>query len=301
MNLRAPTLDDAPELAALFREFAHAYGSDHESQTEIEGWFTNPGLDLGRDARVALAGDEIVGYVDAGAADGPQGIAVYIDLRFHPEHPETIGSLFDFAEPRAQEMVKPGGKVRTWTKEAATALTAQIEQRGFTFENYSFRMGMSLDRDLEEPEWPENIGLRPFDRGDTALVYEVIQEALDDEPDHVRDPYDEWVHWAFHEPFDPELWFPAFDGGELAGISLCRPERGEDPDCGWVQVLGVRRRWRRRGLGRALLLHSLGELRARGKTRAGLRVHAENAGAVQLYERVGMSVLRTSLWYGRRF
>jgi ribosomal protein S18 acetylase RimI-like enzyme len=55
----------------------------------------------------------------------------------------------------------------------------------------------------------------------------------------------------------------------------------------------VRVPWRRRGLGEALLRSAFDALHARGFRRAGLGVDAENAtGAVALYERAGMHVVR---------
>jgi ribosomal protein S18 acetylase RimI-like enzyme len=58
-----------------------------------------------------------------------------------------------------------------------------------------------------------------------------------------------------------------------------------------VGALGVRRRWRGRGYGRALLLHTFREFRRRGMTRATLGVDAANpTGATRLYESVGMHV-----------
>lgn len=69
--------------------------------------------------------------------------------------------------------------------------------------------------------------------------------------------------------------------------------RSGDPTWGWVGTLGVRRPWRRRGLGLALLQHAFGEFRRRGMSRAGLDVDAENTtGAVALYEHAGMHVER---------
>jgi ribosomal protein S18 acetylase RimI-like enzyme len=62
-----------------------------------------------------------------------------------------------------------------------------------------------------------------------------------------------------------------------------------------VNVLGVRRPWRRRGLALALLLHSFHELEARGMDRVALGVDAESlTGAVRLYEKAGMRVVRQS-------
>ncbi len=58
---------------------------------------------------------------------------------------------------------------------------------------------------------------------------------------------------------------------------------------GWVGSLSVRRPWRRRGLGLALLLHSFHALQERGKARVGLGVDAQNlTGATRLYEKAGM-------------
>jgi ribosomal protein S18 acetylase RimI-like enzyme len=67
---------------------------------------------------------------------------------------------------------------------------------------------------------------------------------------------------------------------------------------GYVGSLGVRRAWRGRGYGRALLLHSFREFRRRGMTRATLGVDAANpTGATHLYESVGMHVdLEAVVW-----
>ena len=126
----------------------------------------------------------------------------------------------------------------------------------------------------------------------TALERQVGVTAADQ---HESTPltYEEWRHWSFGGAFDADLWFLAEDGSELAGILIARPERGGDDTLGWISVLGVRRPWRRRGLGRALLLHAFGELRRRGKLRAGLGVDgASPTGAVRLYENAGMRVVR---------
>ena len=60
---------------------------------------------------------------------------------------------------------------------------------------------------------------------------------------------------------------------------------------GWVNILGVRRPWRKRGIGVALLEHSFGEFYRRGILKAGLGVDAESlTGALRLYEKAGMHV-----------
>ena len=68
-----------------------------------------------------------------------------------------------------------------------------------------------------------------------------------------------------------------------------------------IGILGVRKHWRGRGLGRALLLQGFGALYGRGKRVVGLMVDAGNeTGAVQLYESAGMRVASREDVYERR-
>ncbi len=76
-------------------------------------------------------------------------------------------------------------------------------------------------------------------------------------------------------------------------MSLCHPKTAEDPEMGWVDSLGMRRPWRRRGLALVLLHHSFGEFYRRGKCKVGLEVDAQSlTGATRLYEKAGMHVDR---------
>jgi ribosomal protein S18 acetylase RimI-like enzyme len=91
---------------------------------------------------------------------------------------------------------------------------------------------------------------------------------------------------------DPSLWFVAETGGDAIGVALCRPRHHGDGEEAWVATLGVVPEHRRRGSAARCLAHALSVLRDRGFRRARLAVDAENtAGAVSLYERVGMTVV----------
>jgi mycothiol synthase len=144
------------------------------------------------------------------------------------------------------------------------------------------------------------ISLRTWDGDeDDRAVHELQRETFADQADdYVSETFQDWLYWVKREPFDPGLWFLAFDGSELVGISLCRSEWAGDDEMGWVSVVGVRRSWRRKGLVPTLLLHSFRKLRARGSKRVGLGVRADNAtGAVHVYERVGMREVGRQVWY----
>jgi ribosomal protein S18 acetylase RimI-like enzyme len=67
---------------------------------------------------------------------------------------------------------------------------------------------------------------------------------------------------------------------------------------GWVNSLGVRRPWRRKGVAEALLYHAFAELRRRGRTGVSLGVDASSlTGATRLYEKVGMREIRQTIFF----
>ena len=93
---------------------------------------------------------------------------------------------------------------------------------------------------------------------------------------------------------DPTLWFIAESDGTIAGVSLCKMR----DDAGHVQTLGVRRAFRRNGLGLALLRHSFSEFYRRGVRIVRLDVDSENlTGATKLYQRAGMREVRRFALY----
>jgi ribosomal protein S18 acetylase RimI-like enzyme len=100
-----------------------------------------------------------------------------------------------------------------------------------------------------------------------------------------------------HDGFAPELSFLVRHRGETVAASV---NFRAEPDTGSIGMLGVRAPWRRRGLGRALLLHSFDAFRAAGLRSARLGVDAGNTDrAVALYESVGMAITRRDLLFER--
>lgn len=235
--------------------------------------WSSPTFELERDARI-----EAEGYADVHALGNER---VWINVQGRPS-----SALLDWAETRAREL-GPRLLAGTWETKA---VCSKLEQRGFRVVRYSKRMRVELDGTTPEPAWPDGVHLHAFRPGDERAFYEVQQEVFADTWEPVEETFEEWSHHLVHAPsFDPQLWFLAFEGTEVAGFAICNVHPGE-ADLGWVQILGVRRPWRGRGLGRALLLHSFREFRRLGLCRAGLGVDAESpTGAVQLYESVGMS------------
>jgi mycothiol synthase len=270
--MRAPRSEDAPAVAALIA----LHSPEPFDVLWVEREWSEPGFDLEADAR--LTDDAYVAVWDG------RGKA-WLNLQGDPA-PE----LLEWAEARAREKGLRRALGGAWA--GHDSVKRLLERAGYRFVRHSWRMRVALADVAEQPAWPEGLTVRTFRPGDEHVFYEVHQETFADHWEHDRrDPYDEWAHWLLRPPiFAPDLWLLAEEDGEPAAIEI-NHARSEVEGLGWVGVLGVRRQWRRRGLGRALLLHAFHEFRARGFSEAGLGVDASSlTGATRLYESVGMRV-----------
>jgi mycothiol synthase len=288
VELRAPRLDELEELTDLInRDSEELIGEREESVESMRAWLTGPSLNPETDIRIAVVDGTFRGYVDLDDDPHP---TYWADLRVPVSEPDGIRSaLFDWTETRARE--REAELLRFHAISTDEATKRLFEARGLRLIRHFYRMRIELDEAVEEPQWPDGVSVRTAKPEDTEAVYEAHQETFEDHWEHARMPFDEWKHAFMSEGFDPELWFLAESDGELAGISLCKQHEGE-PDQGVVRVLGVRSVWRRKRLGRALLLHSFHEFRRRGLKAAILGVDAESlTGANRLYESVGMRVI----------
>jgi mycothiol synthase len=90
------------------------------------------------------------------------------------------------------------------------------------------------------------------------------------------------------DAYNPDLWFLALSGDEIAGVCLGLTF----PGLGWVRQLAVAEAWRRKGLGTALLHHAFALFKERGYQRAGLAVEVKNEDARAFYEHVGLRPVR---------
>ncbi|HZG36281.1 MAG TPA: GNAT family N-acetyltransferase [Gaiellaceae bacterium] len=273
-----------------------AFGERDVTADDLRRWLETPYVTVADDLRVLEQDGRLVGYadVDSNREEPP---VWWCDVKVAPDADvdAVLGELLPWLEQRAAR-----GRLRTWTAADDERVVAAYGRLGFTPARHSYRMEISLDGDRREPVWPEGISVRTLEPGEERRVHEAVTEVWRDTSDPFDETYEEWAHWMVDSPsFDPSLWFLALAGDDLAGFSLCRGDT-MDPAAGHVNTLGVRRPWRRQGLGEALLLHSFLAFRERGLTRATLGVDASSpTGATRLYERAGMSVYRDTLFLER--
>src|SRR5690606_9543407 len=130
-----------------------------------------------------------------------------------------------------------------------------------------------------------------FDKArDARKVYEADREAFRDHWNNTPMTFEFWSHHLLESDIaDPSLWMVAVEGDEVAGVSINAPF-DNTYETGFIYVLAVRQAWRKKGLGRALLLHTFAEFKRRGYKQVDLNVDEENiTNAVALYKKVGMT------------
>jgi ribosomal protein S18 acetylase RimI-like enzyme len=192
------------------------------------------------------------------------------------------------------------GRLRVWTSETDARTVGAFEALDFEPVRHSYRMEIDLDTDPPPPVWSDGITVRNATTADHRSIHEAVIEVWRDTSDYYDETFEDWAHWNVESPsYDPSLWFLAYAGDELAGFSVCR-RNDIDHSAGYVGLLGVRRPWRRQGLGEALLLRSFQAFREHGWTRGTLGVDASSpTGATRLYERAGMRIYRTTVFLER--
>ena len=152
-------------------------------------------------------------------------------------------------------------------------------------------MQRALSEPVATPPLPDGLTLRPVDsERHMRAIYEAHQEAFQDHWRAHRLPYEEWLSINPNHPdADLSLWQIAWDDDQIAGLAINRTYSDDQPDYGWVSVLAVRRPWRKRGLGSALLQHTFALLRSRGYQTVGLGVDSASlTNATAVYQRAGM-------------
>ena len=293
--LRPPVMAEAQGVADLIaaRDIAD-YGSTDANAEEVQNYWKAPRFDLAQDARIIVAPDGlIVGYEE---------ICPRSDQRLDYDgyvHPREAGRgfgtlLLRWAEERACERL---GEMRAEARIVLHGNTPSVDQNartmfnaeGFALVRQFWRMEIEMIAPPDRPVWPAGIRVRTLrPEQDEHSVHATIEEAFDDHWGHIPRSFEEWMKWIRDNQHDPTLTFIAFEGDEIAGVAVNRYR-----DIAWVGQLAVRRPWRKRGLGLALLLQAFNEFYQRGDRAVGLGVDAQSlTGATRLYEKAGMRVTR---------
>ena len=275
---------DAAEVAEVVAALESSlYGSSTFSQADLAGEWSE--LDLEQDARVLRDGDRIVGYGVVRDRGEPWRVEGYV-------RPDALGRGIGtlIATSLEQGAARRGARrIQNSVLEADAGARRLLESLGYGAVRVFREMRVELQAPPRAPEWPEELRVVPFDAQRDAVEFHAAhQEAFADHWDHTPRDFRSWSkgHLGI-ERFDPALWCVVRAGNEIAAGTICT---GDTYGGGFVHALFTRRRWRKQGVGTALLADSLARLWERGERSVGLGVDAaSDTGAFRLYERAGMT------------
>ena len=275
--------------------------------------FTDPRLDAARDLQLwedhdgALTAFGQLWRSEPDEADA--AVDGYSYTRIHPDHrqPELEDAVLAWAEARLRESGR-GRKLplmlRSGAAEHHTAQRAMLTRNGMAVARYFFMMERSLDVPIAAPQLPEGFTLRQVvSAEDEAGWVDAYNLSFIDHYNFHPRTIESHRHWLQEAAYDRsrDLIAVAKDG-TVAAFAFCwidqqANERNGRRE-GSVDDLGVRRGYRKLGLGRAMLLAGLQQLKSDGMATAKLGVDAENpSGALQLYESVGFRRAMTRIQY----
>ncbi|MDF2906021.1 MAG: family acetyltransferase [Herbinix sp.] len=201
--------------------------------------------------------------------------------------------LLEAIEERAQMLANSSGI----TKRLQNLIPTQrddaqnlLRKQGFDPVRFYKRMRIKMEEAPSEPILPDGMIITNFvPNQDEKFVYDAYVEAFADHWDFAAPVYEAWIEKTKLPSFRPEWWFLARNQqGDIVGVALARMNE----DTLYVNQIGVRRSYRGRGLGLALLRQVLHTSYAAGQPIISLGVDAANlSGAYRLYEKVGMRAI----------
>ena len=306
--------EDLPALVTLINEVDAVDKMDRATTLEeLEHRLSFPSVHPETDFFLTWDGSRLAGYTSVYVARGVAhtGSTIRCTLMVHPQYRRQglEQRLLEKATQRAGEQMADieEGEVslQCITPDADRDLQALLEGFGMSAARYFVNLDRSISNGLQQVQVPAGFRLRTFDpERDLETVWRVNNTAFRDHWAPSDAKLDDIAHWIEIPYIRPDLWFLAEEEatGEVVGLGL----NIIDPNWialtgrqeGYVDTLAVIREQRQRGLGTALLVHSLHALRQAGMEAAHLHADAANlTGAMRLYEQVGFRVRKTTVAY----
>ncbi len=266
-----------------------------------------------RDVRLAELDGRLVGF-GAVRREVRGGSPVY--FLFGAVHPEVrrqgLGTAIlarneaRLREIAAEHGTETGREFATWADTREGGAAELFAANGFRPIRFYAGMRRSVEGELPVAQLPDGLEIRPVELAHHRAIFEADNEAFRDHWGH-REQDDSDFERLFADPeLDTSLWRVAWEGDEVAGSVQTFVYATENEQVGarrgWLEHVSVRKPWRRRGLGRALIVSAMEALRERGMAEAMLGVDSDNpTGALQLYESLGFEVVERGVQYRRSF
>jgi ribosomal protein S18 acetylase RimI-like enzyme len=191
-----------------------------------------------------------------------------------------------------------------WVRENKPACKL-FESMGFSLIRVNSIMRIKLDKIPSDiGEYKElKIKLMEKNLDNIKLLNWIVNETFKEHFDFRPETLEETKHWVMERPWrDIADYYFGYADNELVGfVSIgidSKFVKHQGIKRGWIDVIGVLKSLRRKGVGTALILHGIKDLKSRGMTEADLGVDDSNqTKAIELYKKVGFKVVHKHLTY----
>ncbi|NNC43209.1 MAG: mycothiol synthase [Acidimicrobiia bacterium] len=270
---------DRSAVAGLIQGVTRHDGTEPLSEEKKAQWLTG----VATDSLTILEDHRIIGYVHASWNDAVDSWS--LELVIDPAHrsPEMLDDLMEHSAGHLNK--RRSGEIRFWS--FAPWIDKWASAAGFELIRRLLVMGMVLPARSPDPR--EDVQIRRYIPGvDDASLLLVNNRAFPNHPENGG--WDE----AILEDRRSRTWFDSEDllmgwsGDRLVGF--CWTKR-HDPGTSEIYVLAVDPDFRRRGIGRFLLLSALDHMSDSGCEKAILYVRDDEDAAEQLYRSAGFRPL----------
>jgi mycothiol synthase len=305
-------VSDIPGMIEVFNASAEADGTERSGTVEdLAKMYANlRNCDPYTDMVITEINGDIVGYSRVAWTEEIDGSLMYENFGFlKPEwRGKGLGtSLIQWSEARLREIAAshPGTGPRflvSWAYDTQPHLTGLLEKAGYEAIRYGFDMVRPDLENIPDAPLPEGLEVRPVKHEHLPAIFDAEFEAFQDHWGASVKAEGDYERWLSESPFQPELWQVAWEGDQVAGMVRTFINETQnakfDRKRGYTENISTRRPWRKRGLARSLMAHSMLLQKELGMTENALSVDAFNpSGALQLYKSMGFEVTRKQISY----
>jgi ribosomal protein S18 acetylase RimI-like enzyme len=290
--------------------------NDHVSLEDIKSWFApTPRFDPYQDILFAMLRDSDgeerpVGFSRTRWYTGLAGARLYVQSSFLLPQGRALGfwpAIVARNDERLRQIAatQPGIAERYyqgWATSKQAEWIAALNSQGYREVRHFNNMLHSL-QDIREHPLPAGFEVRPVRPEHMRPIWEAQRQVQAELFEYFAEMWadERYEAWASDPSHTPHLWQVAWEGDQVAGMILNRIDAAENQalNCqrGYTEHIFIGKPWRKRGLAKALLSHSLHLLKAQGMREVELGVDAENAsGAYAFYKDMGYQTYSVDIW-----
>jgi mycothiol synthase len=192
----------------------------------------------------------------------------------------------------AELALSPDGPLVLFPSHGSVGAIAFLEALGFQYDHSFWRLELDSGRHDRLPLLPGDIELTRYSEIEILAYIDLINATFADHPTPMRVTLEQIEHIHAHKDFDPAaIALLRNRSAQLVGFCTTGIDDENGSLVGKIELVGVLRDYRGRGLGRFLLLWGIDRLRSMGIETIELNVDGENENALGLYRSVGFEAV----------